>query len=381
MNYTLKIVQAVLATFICVISIPAFSQITILNATVTEFNVTPSSLCRVNIMNAYQQELDAFMEAKIFNSNNDLLLSVKTNPFHLKRGINAGASLNISIQSTNYSMSPQAEYVKTHQSLPSGNYKYCCVLTPLGNIEPGDEYCTDVLSEINSFLILVSPADKDTIETPRPVLMWNHSEPFNVLSPGEYFRMVVAELSSDQTPEAGVKANTPVFQKTYLTAHSVQYPFDLQELKKGKRYGWEVQKISNGNIIAQTEAWEFVIQPEKVITYNKYAVLKKTLDGGFYTAENNKLFFRFEEEYNSSSPALHCVIYDWQRKPIEPKAKNEVKKETSSSSGNAIINVKVTGLNRFELNLDDLDIKKGYYTLEVKNEKGELFILKFYVPQ
>ncbi len=43
------------------------------------------------------------------------------------------------------------------------------------------------------------------------------------------------------------------------------------------------------------------------------------------------------------------------------------------------LNVKSAGYNRYELDLSAMGLKSGFYTLEVLNEKKELYLLKFKV--
>ena len=233
-----------------------------------------------------------------------------------------------------------------------------------------DEYCDEIESNFNQFLYLVYPADKDTIETSTPLLTWAHSEPFSILTQGEYYRMVVTEMKERQTAEEAVTVNSPIMMKNYLTAHSVQYPYDAKELQSGNHYAWQVQKIANGIITNKTEAWEFVVATPSVIQDYKYSSLQKQLDGGIYVANNNKVFFKFQEAYSSGK--ITCKIYDSKRKEILPKLNNE------GMLGNSL-NFKQNGYNRFEINLNDMEIKKGIYTLEVKNEKGELYLLRIQV--
>ena len=42
--------------------------------------------------------------------------------------------------------------------------------------------------------------------------------------------------------------------------------------------------------------------------------------------------------------------------------------------------LKTSGDNRYELNLDAKKLNSGFYTLEVKNEKNESFYLKIFLP-
>lgn len=350
------------------------SQISILNTNLNSLNVTPESLCQVNIMNGASSEMQVTLEAKLLNSTGENILTVKTNPFRLIAGMNNGFQLNYTIQSTIYSGSGQAQYIRTTHTLPSGNFKYCVSVVALTG-EGGDDFCEDMVSDITSFLNLVFPYDKDTIDTPFPLLTWMHSEPFNILAQGEYFRMIVVELNSDQGAEAGILSNNPVYYKNYMTTHQQQYPFDAKELEDGRRYGWQVQKISNGTVIDKTESWEFTLRKSNLKPDNKYATLRKKHDGSYYTANNDKIFFRFEESYVSGE--LKCRILDEKRNEIKP----EVTNEKSVQAQKERINVKSAGANYYEIDLNDLKLKPGFYELEVTNTKNEKFVLRFQIEK
>src|SRR5690606_17183536 len=189
--------------------------------------------------------------------------------------------------------SNQGNYVKSKNQLPSGVYSHCISLIPVEGLETGDEYCQDIDASENEFLYLVFPADGDTIETRNPVLTWTHSEPFNILSNGDYFRIVVVEMEKGQSAEAAVTSNTPVFYKNHVNMHQVMYPFDSKDLEPGKHYGWQVQKLSRGVIINKTEAWEFILNKPELPQDVKYITAKRYPNSSFYQAFNDRIFFRF----------------------------------------------------------------------------------------
>lgn len=345
------------------------AQISILSSSVNSFNITPQSVAQLNVMNN-DQEAVVFLECKIVGASNDVLLNIKSQPFTLRKGMNAISGYNLQFSSVEYSSSNQGTYVKSMHTLPSGKYNACYVISLLSH-EPGDEYCVDLESDISSFLTLISPMDKDTVDTPNPMLVWTHSEAFNLLAPGEYFRIIVSELMSDQNAESGVTSNTPSYMKNYLTTHQLLYPYDAKELEPGKHYAWQVQKLSNGVIVNKSEAWEFVLKPEIQQKGNKYAVLKSKLDAGYYTPTDGKIYFMFNEEY--SSKQIECSIFNTKREEITPKIKNV---DYSEKVNNPL--VKNLGFNRYEIDLNNMNISSGLHTLEVKNERGEMFYLKFY---
>lgn len=362
-----KIIEALCLLMILFTGINTHAQISIVTSNLNPVNVTPQTICQVNIM-SQDNNTKVILEASIYNSSNEELMKARTQPLELKSGLNAGVSLAISLESFSYSPSYQGQYLQTNKILPSGGYKHCVrVIQSVKDFT--NEFCQDLTSDYNSFLTLISPFDKDTIDSRNPFLIWNHSESFNLLSQGEYFRMTVVEMIKGQNAEGAINTNIPVYLKEYVTTHNVFYPFEAKELISGKKYAWQILKISNGNIINRSEAWEFVLAKSKPIMDNKYAILGKSVDGGFYLAENKKVFFKFNEEYVAGN--LKCYIYNEKRELINPVVKNETE--------NNSIDTKVNGYNRFEINLQSINLKKGYYYLEVYNEKNEKYLMKFYV--
>ncbi|HEU4717370.1 MAG TPA: hypothetical protein VFU15_06045 [Bacteroidia bacterium] len=350
----------------------ARAQVTVVSANLIAYNVTPVSICQVTLSDP-QGDQDVILDAAVYNSSGEALLEVRTMPVHVHMGQNVIQSQSVMIATATYSASPQGNFLQAQKQLPSGVFRHCVRVLHAGG-ESDDEFCEEVESDDNSFLSLVSPFDKDTIESKTPVLTWTHSEPFNLLSPGESFKLVLVEQKTDQTPEAAVLANQPYYQFFNLLRHDVQYPFDAPALKEGMSYAWQVQKLSgDGTVINKTEAWQFTILKPVVQKENKYCVLKKTLDAGYYTAGNNKIFFRFDEPYSGNK--LKCAIYDEAHHRINPQTDNEKKKDGDQPA----VNVKSNGYNLFEIDLDPLGLKPGFYFLEVYTEKNEKYTLKFYV--
>jgi hypothetical protein len=120
--------------------------------------------------------------------------------------------------------------------------------------------------------------------------------------------------------------------------------------------------------ISQTA--NFVIAIKK--TDHPYALLKEQLDGGYYQAINGRLFFRFDEEYNPSGP-LQFTIYNQQNQAVT----------TTSQMPVGLQPVEVYGDNRYKINTLHCQISpsgaltNGIYILEVSNEKGEKWYLRF----
>ena len=344
----------------------AKAQLSVVNVSVMPYNITPESLLSATIMNQGQEQ-DVFLVSKLYNLNNDLLITVRSSLFSLKPGTKTVYGTKVA--SVEYTLGNQSNYIKTAHTLPSGVFKICVEVFGINGAEP-NLFCDEIQSDFNQYLYLVYPSDKEVISTTSPVLTWSHSEPFNVLSTGEFFRMMVSEIKENQSSEEAISLNSPVMLKDYVNTHNLQYPYEAKPLQVGKRYAWQVTKIGNGTILNRTETWEFKIAKGIADPETRYFALKKELDGGFYTLKSHLLFFKFQEEYGDGQ--LECFIYNELNEPVKVNATSELEKKGQ-------INYKQHGLNAYEIDLDDYKLNKGFYLLQVRNNKSEVFVLKFYI--
>jgi hypothetical protein len=348
----------------------SWAQISIMNANVSAYNITPQGLCQFNIMNN-GAEMKASLSVNLSNANGENLLRVQSKPFTLKSGLNSVSGYSLELSPAEFSTAPQGQYLLNTHTLPSGKFTVCCTMFANG-IEPLENYCEDIESDMTAFLNLISPSDKDVIETTQPVLVWTHNEPFNLLTPGEYFRMIVVEKEVEQSAEAAVSANAPIWMKDYVGSHQLQYPIDAKQLIIGKTYAWQVQKISNASIIKKTEAWEFKLAQIVKSTDIKYAVLKDKPEAGYYGAVNGKLYFKFEEAYSGNT--FDYFVYNSKSQLVSKDVvRDGATKEERAMPAN------VLGNNQFMIDTDKANMKKGMYTLVVSNDKGKQFILNFIV--
>lgn len=348
-------------------------QLTIVNAQFMPYNITPEAMIAVGIVNN-GGETNVKLESRLYNLGNQLLLTVRSAPFILKSGMNGPFTADREVSNSEYGQGSQPDYIKTTHNLPGGTFRICVSVIFTQTSEPADEFCDEIDSDFNQYLYLINPFDKDTIDSPLPLLTWNHSEPFDLLAEGEFFRMVVSEIENNQTAEEAIVINSPVMVRNYLTMHSLQYPFDARELLPGKKYAWQVQKMSNNIVTNKTETWEFFLRKPPEEKNKKYVVLQPTLSTDAYIAYNGKIYFKYLEEYAPKGD-LKAVIISDNGKVFPVNLDKDVAGDEKASS------VKSAGDNRFELDLDTQNIKPGYYRMVVKNEKRQSFYLKFYLPE
>ena len=357
------------------IQISVKAQVSIVNISVQPFNVTPEALLNVGIMNS-ENEKQVQIITQLYSSTNIVLLTVKSQSFKLNKGLNSGGSGDRRVANVEYSSTSQGNYLKTTHNLTSGRYKICSSILVEGGADKVDDFCDELEADFNQYLYLVNPLDNDTIETKNPILSWTHSEPFTLLNQGEFYRMIVSEMKKDQSAEEAITINTPAMVKNYVKEHQVQYPYDAKELKDGTKYAWQVQKLSDGVVVNKTESWVFNTKTINELKSMKYVALKNQLDGSYYNAYDGKVYFKFSEEYKSQGQ-LKFNLTDVKSKIIDINI-NQDKEKTKNATPTT--ELKTSGDNRYELNLDAKKLNSGFYTLEVKNEKNESFYLKIFLP-
>ncbi|MES2680887.1 MAG: hypothetical protein V4635_13430 [Bacteroidota bacterium] len=342
------------------------AQINILSIPLQPFNITAESLLNVNIMNN-EGEKQVLLLTQLFNSGSKVLVTVRSQVFQLKSGLNSGLR---SVASAEFAETAQANYLKSTHNLASGRYKVCCTILIAGGADKIDDFCDELEADFNQYLYLVNPFDGDTIESKNPILSWTHSEPFSILEQGESYRMVVAEMKKDQSPDEAITANSPDMVKNYLLDHQLQYPYDAKELKPNSKYAWQVQKLSDGVVINKTEAWVFHTRKPTETKEVKYVSMKRHSDGSYYQAVNGLVYFKFSEEYKTGG-ALKFNLTNDKQELVEIN----IFKDTPRKQTNGTV-LKIQGDNLCELDMTNDNLTPGFYLLQIENEKKEFFFLK-----
>lgn len=343
-------------------------QINIISKSFSSYSISPGVMISIGINNAGSDKA-IVLESNLSNATGEVLINVATRPFILKHGISSTGNIALKESEIIFGKNKQAEYIRTHHILPSGSYTICYKIITSGGDEELFNDCEDIVSEYNSNLFLVSPFNEEIIEEKYPLLIWQHSESFELLNSGEYFRMLVVEINEDQQPEAAVSLNAPVMLKDFILSHQVRYPFDAIQLLEGKRYAWEVEKISKGAIIQKSETWMFQYKLKKEEEEKRFVSLTNSVDGGFYIAKGNKVYFRLDEDYTGEE--LNWSVIDGSGNNINTGKSANIKGQSTL--------LKVHGYNQFELDFSKCNLKTGYYLLEVMNKKGLNYKQKIFI--
>ncbi len=364
-----SLINLVIFYFLFQASFKACAQeITVVRKAFSGYNASVGAMFDISLFNS-GPEAEVVVHGKLLNSDAIVLIDASTAPLIMKQGSHSLSELGAQIESQDYSTSDLSEFIRSRHILPNGIFILCYTITSKNSESILVEVCDEIESEQVDELVLVSPYDESEIDTKTPLLVWNHTEPFEILGESDYFNLTLTEVKEGQNAESALQSNIHLLSLDHLISHQILYPIDGTELQEGKTYSWMVQKISRGKVVQRTEAWKFkiiTITPQPDI---KYYTLSKLLNSGYYSAVNKKLFVRFDEPHDNASVVIR--IRDEISQDVSVEAKNE-KSEISKS------NVLYRGYNRFELDLAPFKLRKEViYTLEVITQFKEIYLLKF----
>lgn len=136
---------------------------------------------------------------------------------------------------------------------------------------------------------LLSPNDKDTIETVYPVFNWYYLNDFQDRNEIKY-TFTLVDLKKNQSAQAGISVNVPLVKINDIKGYQFAYPFDAPKLEYNHRYGWRLEKKVNGIVVSSSDAWEFILYKEIKLP-NKYVVLDIVPGSSIYEVDNEIGFY------------------------------------------------------------------------------------------
>lgn len=216
-------------------------------------------------------------------------------------------------------------------------------------------------------ITLITPYDKDTIETIYPVFSWYYLDPSGTRDDVRYVFTLV-DLNNDQSAQAGVTVNSPLIRIEGIQGFQFAYPFDAPELQYNHRYGWRLQRKINGVITSESEAWEFILY-KKVEIPMKYAVLNTDYNATTYEVNGEGFFFKLHSRYKTTSNLKYTVLNDKSEKMQVNIGKDEKEGENEE--------LEKTGRDFYFLKTNNYP--PGTYIFKVKDQKGNEYNTRFRV--
>lgn len=271
------------------------------------------------------------------------------------------------VLSSNYALD-----ASTNGLLPLGNFDVCYSVfngDARGNRDAISEECTSILVEPLNPPLLVTPADKDSIDETRPVFNWIPPSPATLFSKLLYeFKLV--EVAAGQTPETAIQEQLPIIFKTQLISASLSYPSSVKPLDTSKVYAWQVTALNRSSPVAQSDVWSFKINNNtatlsETTDNTPFYMLKTDLSAGLFNVKGDVLKVMYNNVNNDKTVLLN--IYN-----ISKKVRNKLELNSNSiavHSGQNFISFNLSEISRLSDN--------GIYLFELTNSANEKWYAQF----
>jgi hypothetical protein len=200
---------------------------------------------------------------------------------------------------------------------------------------------------------LSMPMDKDTIEEKEPNFVWQTNLTTVQNDPRISQQIVVVKVESDQTTTEAILENQPLFIRQGLISNSITYSSNENKLEEGSTYAWQIGFLINGNMVQQSEVWQFTInQPRLPVT--EFVSVRAKNDGQFMPVFDNRLNLLINEPQEVE---LKGLIESAKGEVFKVELQEVVNGELVSKE----ISEPTTQTRYFSVDLKKLKLKKGTY--------------------
>ncbi len=333
--------------------------------TITENNVNPNYLWQ-SILNTNQLPVTVQMSLIITSNSKGVVYSAHTDKLELNNVTTIIGYNNIKIIRNDYPNQEAKSFLEKTGMLPSGVYTYCINVINFQNKEILANECQNVISLVNSPLLLSSPENKSSINSLYPHFVWLPLY-MPVSDRLTQYELKVYEMLRDQTSTDALVRNRPIMQKTRLSTNQLLYSNDIYPLSYGKTYAWQVTAVDNlNNILGKSEVWEFTptIDTVPTITNNFF---QSYIDLNANTTQSEyhiKSTIKIKYTGRKFPSELSYLIYDEYGKLVE-KSTTHLKVLSRE--------------NWLEINLEEFNKLKNRnkYSIEFINSINQSFTINF----
>ncbi len=207
-------------------------------------------------------------------------------------------------------------------------------------------------------IFLSLPMDGDTINETEPTFVWQANLSTIQSDPRFTLNLTIVKLDANQTATEGIVENIPIQVYANLLSNTIQYSASAPAIERNVWYAWQLVLYYNGMEVRQSEVWKFILANETPEISNSI-VLRRTADNTIYNLEGNTVNLLLDERGISN---LTAVVTD----------KLNHKFNTTLDLVKNVNDVSI-----YNLNVSDLNLKKGIYRLDWIPSKDLNYILYF----
>jgi hypothetical protein len=226
----------------------------------------PKEIWNIQIISTKPKVIQAKIEAFVTNSKGALIFQSASGIVNIKPGVEIFNSQSLSVIRNNAVDKQTDQFLRLTQSFPNGEYSVCYTIRELNNSNETEipspiTNCIDLVSEIQSPLILNTPNNGAEINTQRPSFTWIPPMPLSTLS-GFSYNFFLYAADPKKSCEEVVSNAIPIYRTSGIFSSAIGFPNELSSLDTSKHYCWRVEGVSGNSVLANSELWRFKIKNE-----------------------------------------------------------------------------------------------------------------------
>jgi hypothetical protein len=362
-----KLILALL--FVAGVNVQINAQIQIQTKPFTGLHLSSSNGLEAIVISSIDKPVEVFAEVIINRNNANRVVEYKTSSFTINPGLNLISSNSYTVLNKKYNNIDIANYENTNGYLPTGDYSLCFVLKCGNSICENSKFselsieqrgsCFDIQTITPTPLLLANPLDESKIKELRPNFNWIPPFPIGT-DPNLTYTFTLVELQKNQSGESAIRRNRALYQSKGIQGITLAFPNELQDLKRGSKYAWQVEAVLGKTPIQQSEVWEFEIEIEELEVFPMPYVRLKTTDEQIFNALNNlKFIYREEGKAKPLKYTLYTIEGQQLNLPLP------------------VLNTQF-GETKFDIDLTTLGLEnKKYYMIMVEGPNQTMYQLKF----
>jgi hypothetical protein len=215
----------------------------------------------VDLNNTSQATYTSYLHLEITEEHDGLVFRANTNNFQLSPGKTKIRTRDITdIKDTWYSSDYRSSIVRTGK-LPAGDYTVCVYVKNLATGETLGEDCIHQSIQLIGAPRLISPDDGKIVRDEHLLFTW--AAPSPPYSGRLEYELKIMEILGGQTKEEAMASNSPWFERSGITALSLNYPNAARPFEREKKYAWQVRSFDeSGNPVGENEGRSEIYQFE-----------------------------------------------------------------------------------------------------------------------
>lgn len=246
-----------LAALLVIAAKVSWSQIIIQPQTVSTTTISIDNLYAVMLINGTTTPITGYLEIKVTGSGSGLIILSKTPAFSVLPGMMLLPPTIASASSKNYGSSTTANSFQQTGQLPYGDFTICYSFYSVGQSDLKGINCRQQQVQPSMPPFLVSPYNKEQINTTYPILVWHPPAPIDPAL--VTYSIKLTKLKSGQSYGQALKQNVPLLERSGLLLPQLPYPSMAPPLETKQDYVWQVAAFSGAQSLGITEIWSFSI--------------------------------------------------------------------------------------------------------------------------